>query len=372
MGTTLTGQQIDLTYDGLIKTQNNDPIDGTLRALTDGLGNDLPVEVSTTGVNFTGTVTGIPAMADTTYTLGVDESVPDGIITLTDSNAAVQQVVFQANGNIVFDTTVSGDTLDVTVAPYDISSQQAGIDVDIQLNSTFGSSDITLEAGTNITLTNTGNNILIDAASGGGGGTFESPLSPARQYKTTTNSKWNFAMPQDGNNYDGGGFQPFVDANPGRRFFTQIYSDTVTDFAVLVGDGFTGNLIAELFDVWPNTGMPRNVIATTGNFAAQSQGTGLTWHKGSFATTQTLNYEEYYIAVQTTTDKGPALIYSALGAGGYINRLVEFNINQHPNNTSEAVDYIGGGMNDTSSGNYLENYDFSFRIDMFNTILFKQ
>lgn len=55
----LTNKQISQTFDGLIKTSNEEPIDGTLRTLQDGVGNDLPIQVSTTDVNFTGTVTGI-------------------------------------------------------------------------------------------------------------------------------------------------------------------------------------------------------------------------------------------------------------------------------------------------------------------------
>lgn len=58
---TLLGQQINLTYPGLIKTTDNSAIDGTLKALTDGEGNTLPIEVSTTEINFTGVVTGVPA-----------------------------------------------------------------------------------------------------------------------------------------------------------------------------------------------------------------------------------------------------------------------------------------------------------------------
>jgi len=57
---TLTGQPIKDTYQGLIKTTDNAAIDGTLKALTDGEGNPLPIEVSATGVNFTGDVTGLP------------------------------------------------------------------------------------------------------------------------------------------------------------------------------------------------------------------------------------------------------------------------------------------------------------------------
>ena len=61
MGLTLTNEQIDLTYQGLIKTTDNTGITTVLKPLTDGIGTNLPMEISTTGVNFTGTVTGISA-----------------------------------------------------------------------------------------------------------------------------------------------------------------------------------------------------------------------------------------------------------------------------------------------------------------------
>jgi hypothetical protein len=57
MGTSLTGLTPATTYDALIKVGDNGPIDGTLKRLSDGLGNDLPMEASTSAVNFTGTLT---------------------------------------------------------------------------------------------------------------------------------------------------------------------------------------------------------------------------------------------------------------------------------------------------------------------------
>ncbi len=186
----LTGKQIDQTYDGLIKTHDEQAISATPNFLQDGLGNSLPFEVGTSDTNFFGnvsfdnaTVTGITT-TDTTYTLGVDESVPDGIITLQASDGSPRQdVVFQANGNISMNTAVGGNTLDVTVEPYTIELAQDGANVDIELNSNFGSSQVTLEAGTNITLTNTGNNVLIDATGG-----------------TDTNTTYDFTASQVNNN----------------------------------------------------------------------------------------------------------------------------------------------------------------------------
>ena len=53
MGTSLNGLTPAGTYPGLIKTGDNAPIDGTLKPLSDGNGNNLPMAVSTTAVNFT-------------------------------------------------------------------------------------------------------------------------------------------------------------------------------------------------------------------------------------------------------------------------------------------------------------------------------
>ena len=161
----LTNKQISATYDGLIKTSDEQPIDGNLKTLQDGVGNNLPIEVSTTGVNFTGTVTGIPAGTDTTYDFGA-------------AGAA---------GNINFALTGSDATNDI----------------------------VTMQAGTNITLTDNGsNNFTIDAAGGGGGGSsaayYKSGLSPAMSnfswnvtgvynspWITTGYSRTNFAVPAD-------------------------------------------------------------------------------------------------------------------------------------------------------------------------------
>jgi hypothetical protein len=67
MGISLTGLTPATTYDALIKVGDNGPIDATLKVLSDGLGTNLPMEASTTGVNFTGTTTvsGV-AVANTT------------------------------------------------------------------------------------------------------------------------------------------------------------------------------------------------------------------------------------------------------------------------------------------------------------------
>ena len=54
----LTGQQIKDTYEGLLNIGATG-LTGALQTITDGLGNPLPMQVSSTTVNFTGCVTGI-------------------------------------------------------------------------------------------------------------------------------------------------------------------------------------------------------------------------------------------------------------------------------------------------------------------------
>lgn len=50
----LTDKRLDQTYDGLIKTSDEEPINGSPKNLQDGLGNDLPMQVSTSEIRLTG------------------------------------------------------------------------------------------------------------------------------------------------------------------------------------------------------------------------------------------------------------------------------------------------------------------------------
>ena len=53
---TLTGNQIDQSYLGLLKTTDNAAISATSKVLTDGAGNALTLSASTVGMEFTGTI----------------------------------------------------------------------------------------------------------------------------------------------------------------------------------------------------------------------------------------------------------------------------------------------------------------------------
>lgn len=56
MGTTLTGTTPQDTYDSLIKVTDNGPLSGSLKTLTDGLGNDSALALSTGAASITGTL----------------------------------------------------------------------------------------------------------------------------------------------------------------------------------------------------------------------------------------------------------------------------------------------------------------------------
>ena len=91
MGDTLTGLTIQDTYDALIKVTDNGPISATAKVLTDGLGNDSALSLSTTAVGIGITtptarahVRGTGATSATTA-LRVDNSAGTAALTITDS-----------------------------------------------------------------------------------------------------------------------------------------------------------------------------------------------------------------------------------------------------------------------------------------------
>ena len=58
MATSLTGQNVNTTYDSLIKVGDNGPITSTPKQLSDGLGNEFPMKASSTEVIITGSLSG--------------------------------------------------------------------------------------------------------------------------------------------------------------------------------------------------------------------------------------------------------------------------------------------------------------------------
>ena len=107
MGTSLTGLTPSTTYDALIKVGDNGPITSTLKTLSDGLGNDLPMEASTTAINFTGTLTQLGTTLQPTLVSGTNIKTINGtsvlgsgnIVTPTTSPSGVAGAIQFSNGS---------------------------------------------------------------------------------------------------------------------------------------------------------------------------------------------------------------------------------------------------------------------------------
>ena len=104
MGTSLNGLTPAGTYPGLIKTGDNAPIDGTLKTLSDGNGNNLPMSVSTTTINLTGTAqVGGVAIANTTQVAAKQDTLVSGTNIKTINGTSLL-----GSGNIPVVTSPSG------------------------------------------------------------------------------------------------------------------------------------------------------------------------------------------------------------------------------------------------------------------------
>ena len=101
MGISLYGLTPATTYDALIKTGDNEPLTASLKVLSDGVGTNLPMEASTTGINFTGTTTvGGVAVANTTQVAAKQDTLVSGTNIKTINGTSVL-----GSGNIVTPTT---------------------------------------------------------------------------------------------------------------------------------------------------------------------------------------------------------------------------------------------------------------------------
>lgn len=116
---TLNGQPIKDTYQGLIKTTDNAIIGATPKVLTDGLGNDSTLALGTAGTTITGnldltgaTITGLPADTNTTYDLASAQNLTDVDVTLTGSDATVDTIKLVAGDNITLTEASGNITID--------------------------------------------------------------------------------------------------------------------------------------------------------------------------------------------------------------------------------------------------------------------
>jgi hypothetical protein len=132
MGNTLTGLTPATTYDALIKVGDNSPVDGTLKQLSDGLGNDIPISVSTSSINLTGTATvGGVAIANTTQLAAKQDTLVSGTNIKTINSTSVLGI-----GNVLIDKTSIGLGNVVNVDTTNASNISSGTLNDSCLSST--------------------------------------------------------------------------------------------------------------------------------------------------------------------------------------------------------------------------------------------
>ena len=146
---TFTGQLISATYDAIIKTVDNDPIGATAKLLTDGLGNNTPLYVSTTqiGIGITPTealhvsgnaiITGSITI-DTNATISGNLSW--GSLTDTGESITITKFVDAADGiaNNNNDTTIPTSAAVKSLVDSSITAQ----DLDFSADSGTGSVDL--------------------------------------------------------------------------------------------------------------------------------------------------------------------------------------------------------------------------------------
>jgi hypothetical protein len=145
MGISLTGLTPSTTYDGLIKTGDNQPIEANVKKLSDGLGNDLPMEVSATAVNFTNqlqqggvavpTASQVAAKQDTLVS-GTNIKTINATTVLGSGNISVQETLISGSniktinlnsllgsGNVNVEPVITGAATTITSA--DLSASRA-------------------------------------------------------------------------------------------------------------------------------------------------------------------------------------------------------------------------------------------------------
>jgi hypothetical protein len=134
MGISLNGLTPANTYQSLIKVGDNSQLTATLKTLSDGFGTDLPMQVSTSGVNFTGTLTqnGLP--------ISTTPSGVAGAIQFSDGSAFSSDAA-----NLFWDDT--NNRLGVgTNNPYAATFHVKGVNTSVGSNAVFVENSIGLPA----------------------------------------------------------------------------------------------------------------------------------------------------------------------------------------------------------------------------------
>ena len=205
---------------------------------------------------------------DTTYDLDTIQSIGQIELNLNGSDASQSTLVISEGSNVtLIDDAGAGFTISATDTntTYTLDSAQSGTNVEIQLDGSDASTDfVTLVAGTNITLTEAGGNVTIDAAGGGGGGLENYMYYP---WSATGVSGYGptyarFTQPLNGTGY----WNTAIDQNPNTGILSQMYVEPDLEINVFVNAflGVSTNDTYELavYDTWDN-GSPKDKVFST-------------------------------------------------------------------------------------------------------------
>lgn len=294
----LGDKQIKDTYDGIIKTQDEGPISSTPKRLQDGLGNNLPVDVTTAKMRYYGEqdftnaiVTGITGGggAGVTYTLTVTDPDPlnpdEAYLNLIGSDGSTSTFRIDAGTNIKIDVDTFLNKATINGASYTLEAYQSGANAGLRLlKDDLYFDDVMLIAGTGVTLSVDGiNDTITINASGGGGGGLENyngyPWAANTQgygdtYGITSqnlNSEiyWNSA----------------VDQGPGTAILGKLFvqpgvaiTKLITPFLSVVSDDVYEFAIYDTYD----SGVPKDkvfntTITVTGSLGDQYVETNISW-----------------------------------------------------------------------------------------------
>jgi hypothetical protein len=181
----LTGTKIKNTYDSLLKTTDNEPLDGTLRTITDGLGNNSSLSLSTGAADIGGTlsVQGATSLYSDLSVVG-DYVSASGDITLANGDFIIGGTIYAAS-NIAHlgdtDTYINFDTNQTTVytggsARFNVSDSQTSV-----YNALYASSTLAVTGATTLSSLSSGDITLSGAIRNSA-----NPLSTYLAFPTST------------------------------------------------------------------------------------------------------------------------------------------------------------------------------------------
>lgn len=229
----LTGTKIKDTYDALLKVSDNGALDGTLQTITDGLGNNSSLSLSTAGASVTGTLA------------------VSGAATLS-SDVYVGNDIYVANGNYLKLQRASG-----------------GLYLDV-LGNEAGTDNVRLLTSGDLNIVNGGLSTLMTVASSGNVGIGTYP-SGAKLHTYTTGNQDNLLKIQNGQAGYASGIQ-LQAATDGGAVYNFITSGTAGSTPMWqIGGGATNNTMA-LY----TGGTERMRIDSSGNLSTLNS-TALNW-----------------------------------------------------------------------------------------------